>query len=66
MRRDLPYEPHITLARHARFEDLESAFVEAQDRFGGEYGDVLREVTLLSVGGGGKMARLGTFSLNTA
>jgi 2'-5' RNA ligase len=66
LRRDLPYEPHITLARHAEFPKLEAAADEALERFRDELGDVIRDVTLLSVGGNGKIARLSTFALNSA
>src|SRR5476651_1030375 len=30
LRRDIPYEPHITLARHAEFVRLDAAFEEAR------------------------------------
>ncbi len=66
LRRDMPYEPHITLARQAQFERLEAAAAEAQDVFQDELGDVIRELTLLSVGGNGKISRLSTFALNSA
>jgi 2'-5' RNA ligase len=66
LRRDLPYEPHITLARNGDFASLEAAFAEAQDAFGGEFGDVMREVTLLCVERNGKIERLKAIPLNTA
>lgn len=66
LRRDLPYEPHITIARHARYEALEAALEEGERELGGEYGDVMREVTLLAVARTGRIARLRTFSLYSA
>ena len=66
LRRDLPYEPHITIARHADYARLQAALAEAEDEFRGEYQDVLREVQVLGVGPKGKITRLGTFALNTA
>jgi 2'-5' RNA ligase len=66
LRRDLPFEPHITLARHAEYHRLEWAFGEATDAFGGEFGDVLREVTLLAVDGNGRISPLSTIALHTA
>jgi 2'-5' RNA ligase len=66
LRRDLPYEPHITLARHADFASLEGALDEAKDRFGDELVDVIRAVTLVSVGRDGKIERLGEFPLHAA
>src|SRR5438132_1181805 len=58
LRRDLPYEPHITLARNPSLEALEEALAEAEDAFEGELGDVIREVALLSVGGDGRITIL--------
>ena len=66
LRRDLPYEPHITIARHADYARLEAALDEAEHAFGGEYADVMREVRVLAVGHNGKITRLGAFALNTA
>ena len=66
LKRDMPYEPHITLARQAEFPRLEAALAEALDFFGGEYSAVMREVELLSVGRAGKIELLQSFSLNTA
>ena len=66
LRRDLPYEPHITLARHDDFAVLEGAFAEAEDAFGGEFGATIREVTLLEVGPDGRISPLTTISLATA
>jgi 2'-5' RNA ligase len=66
LRRDFSYEPHITLARYAEFAKLEAAAGEAQEYFRGELGDMIREVTLLAVGGNGKITRLTTFDLDSA
>jgi 2'-5' RNA ligase len=66
LRRDLPYEPHITLARYAEFARLESAFAEAEEIFGGEFSGVIREVTLLSVERDGRIDPLKSISLHTA
>jgi 2'-5' RNA ligase len=66
LRRDLPYEPHITLARNARLERIEAAFEEAREAFGREFSGVIREVTLLSVGRNGRIVRLSDFALHSA
>jgi 2'-5' RNA ligase len=66
LRRDLPYEPHITLARNADLAKLELAMAEAGERFGREFSDVIREVSLLAVDRDGKIERLKQISLNTA
>jgi 2'-5' RNA ligase len=66
LRRDLAYEPHITLARNADLATLERAMAEADDAFGGEFSDVIREVSLLAVDRNGKIERLQEISLNTA
>ncbi|HUP96480.1 MAG TPA: 2'-5' RNA ligase family protein [Usitatibacter sp.] len=66
LRRDLPYEPHITVAREARLEKLEAALDEAHDEFRGEFSEVMREVTLLAVAGNGRISPLGTFALHSA
>ena len=58
LRRDLPYEPHITLARNPSLETLEAALAEADETFRGELGDVIREVALLSVGRDGRITIL--------
>jgi len=65
LRRDLPYEPHITIARNADFATLERAFAEAREEFGSEFTEVIREVTLLSVDRTGKIERLKQIPLNT-
>ena len=66
LRRDLPYEPHITLARYAELPRLEAALEEAERELDGEYADVMREVTLLAVGRTGRIAALKTFALYSA
>ena len=66
LRRDLSYEPHITLARYAQFARLEAAREEAEEIFGGELGGVIREVTLLSVDRDGRIVPLKSIPLHTA
>jgi 2'-5' RNA ligase len=66
LRRELAYEPHITLARYAEFDRLEAAAAEADEAFTGEWSDIIREVTLLAVGRNGKIERLATFALHSA
>src|SRR5260221_3788510 len=66
LRRDLPYEPHVTLARYAEFASLEGALAEAAEEFGAEVGETMREVTLLAVGADGRISPLKTIPLATA
>lgn len=66
LRRDIAYEPHITIARDQDLARLERALGEAEDDLGGEYGDVMREATLLAVGAGGKIDLLAPIPLDTA
>jgi 2'-5' RNA ligase len=66
LRRDIPYEPHITIARHADFPALERALAEAGDEFGDELGATIREVTLLAVEPDGRISPLRTIPLATA
>lgn len=66
LRRDLPYEPHITVARHADYGRLERAQAEAEDELGGDFGDVIRALTLLGVEGNGRISPLKTIDLHTA
>lgn len=66
LRRDLPFEPHITLARYAEFARLEAAFAEAQEELAAEFNDVIREVTLLDIEGSGKISSLATIALHSA
>lgn len=66
LRRDIPYEPHITLARHADFARLEAALAEAEEAFGGEFSAVMRSIALLAVERDGRIEELSRFSLHTA
>jgi 2'-5' RNA ligase len=66
LRRDLPYEPHITIARHADYAKLQAAFGEAEREFGGEFSGVIREASLLAVERDGKIEVLESIALNTA
>ncbi|MFZ3323515.1 MAG: 2'-5' RNA ligase family protein [Usitatibacter sp.] len=66
LRRDMPYEPHITVARSADFTALEQALEEAEEALPGEYADVMREVTLLGVAANGKITSLRTIPLGIA
>ncbi len=66
LRRDLPYEPHITLARNASLAALENAHAEAEDTFPGEVSDVIRAVTLLALEQDGRIERSSEISLYTA
>ena len=65
LRRDLPYEAHITIARDPSLPKLESALEAARGRFGREFADVLREVTLLAVGRDGRIERLADIALHS-
>ena len=66
LRSDIPYEPHITVARNPDFASLERALEETEEALAGEYADVMREVTLLDVAADGKITSLKTFPLDTA
>jgi 2'-5' RNA ligase len=66
LRRDLEYQPHITLARYATLEALDAAAEEARDTFRDELRDTLREVTLVSVAPDGKIAPLASIPLDSA
>ena len=66
LRPEFAYEPHITLARHAAWDELEAAYEQARESFGAEFTDVIREVVLLSVGRTGKIGRLASFPLHSA
>lgn len=66
LRRDIPYEPHITIARDPDLAKLERAFAATEEELGGEYRDVMREATLLAVGAGGKIELLASIPLDTA
>jgi 2'-5' RNA ligase len=64
LRRDLPYEPHITLARQPEPARFEAALADAGASLRGEFSAVLRDVTLLAVGGDGKIELLKTLPLD--
>ena len=66
LRADLPYEPHITLARQAQPASLERAYGEAQEELGAEFTDVMREVELLAVGPDGKIDNLCSIPLHSS
>lgn len=66
LRRDLPYEPHITLARHEQLACVERALEEAGEELAGEYAAVMREACLLAVARDGRIETLATISLDTA
>jgi 2'-5' RNA ligase len=66
LRRDLPYEPHITLARYAALDRLDAALGEAEEELRGEFADVMREVHLLCVGPNGKIEFLKPIPLDFA
>ncbi len=66
LRREIPYEPHMTIARHLEFPALEAAFAEAEEEFGDELGETIGEVTLLAVGPNGRISSLKTIPLATA
>ena len=55
LRREFPYEPHITLARSASLDALGDALAEAEHTLDGDYADVMRSVSLLSVTRDGKI-----------
>jgi 2'-5' RNA ligase len=65
-RRELPYEPHITLARYPELDRLERALAEAEEQIGGEFTGVIRGLTLLRVEGNGRISALKTIDLDTA
>jgi 2'-5' RNA ligase len=66
LRRDIPYEPHITLARYAELPRLEAALGQAEDAIGGEFSGVIRDVTLISVARDGRIDPLESIPLHTA
>jgi 2'-5' RNA ligase len=66
LRRDIPYEPHITIARNASLPALEAALAEARDEFGREMSGTMREVTLLAVASDGRIERLADIALATS
>ena len=64
LRRDLGYEPHITLARQPDPAKLDAALLDAEESIRGEFFGVIREVTLLGVAPDGKIDRLKTLPLD--
>lgn len=66
LRRDLEYQPHITLARHASLEALDAAADEARETLRGEYRDTLRAVDLVAVAPDGRIAPLSKLHLDSA
>ena len=66
LRPEFPYVPHITLARHAEFDELQAALTEAEEAFAGEFTEVMRGVDLLAVEPDGRIERLASIPLNTA
>lgn len=63
LRRDLPYEPHLTIARCREPLRLDEALARAAASMDREYAGVVRELTLLALAAGGKIERLSTFPL---
>ena len=63
LRRDLPYEPHLTLARCREPARLEEALAGAAEACGREHAAVMRELTLVAMAAGGKIDRVSTFPL---
>ena len=66
LRRDLAYEPHITLARNPSLAALEAALDAAREEFSAEMSGTMREVSLLAVASDGRIERLTDFPLHTA
>jgi 2'-5' RNA ligase len=64
LRRDMEYEPHITVARQPEPARYEAALADATAALRGEYTAVLRDVSLLSVAPDGKIERLADLPLN--
>jgi 2'-5' RNA ligase len=58
LRRDLAYEPHITVARCEAPEALDAALADADMELRGEFAATLREVSLLAVAADGRIDRL--------
>jgi 2'-5' RNA ligase len=64
LRRDMEYEPHITVARQPEPARYEAALAEANVLLRGEFAGVLRDVSLISVAPSGKIERLADLPLN--
>jgi hypothetical protein len=65
LRRDLPYEPHITVARQPQPARYEAALAEAGEALRGEFSGVMRALTLLAVAPDGKIERLTDLPLDS-
>ena len=63
LRHEFPYAPHITLARNPSLDALEAALAEAKETFAGDYDDVMRSLSLLSVARDGKIEILREIAL---
>jgi 2'-5' RNA ligase len=63
LRRDLPYEPHMTIARCPEPARLDEALAHAAGSVNAEYADVMRDLTLVAWQPGGKIERLSSFPL---
>jgi 2'-5' RNA ligase len=66
LRPEFTYEPHVTLARQAEPASLESTYAQAQEEFGAEFTDVVREVDLLAVEPDGKIESLCKIALHSS
>ena len=66
LRPEFAYEPHVTLARQAQLSSLERAFAQAQEEFGAEFTDVMREADLLAVEPDGKIESLCKIALHSS
>jgi len=66
LRPEFAFEPHVTLAWQTDPALLERAYAEAQDAFGDEFTDVMREVELLAVEPGGKIESLCKIALHSS
>jgi 2'-5' RNA ligase len=66
LRRDLEYQPHITLARYPTLEALDAAAEEARETFRDEFRDTLRALDLVSVSPDGRIAPLTSIPLDSA
>jgi len=58
LRREFPYEPHITIARNPSLAALEAALERAEETLGGEFAGVVRGLALLSVARDGRIGIL--------
>lgn len=65
LRHDLPYEPHITIARNADPARIEASFAQAERDLAGEFSGVIRELALLAIAPDGRIERIRDFPLDT-